>query len=203
MLRKLARDADILAAADSGLMAAEDAGLRPDWIVGDMDSLDDTGRLLKYPAEKIRRFPPAKDFTDTDIVFSLLREKGCDEIWLAGGGGGRMDHLLAIRSMFERDNAPERWFPGNEEIRLLKEGENAGASVPPGSMVSVFPLGRQDWAAESSGLKCPLDGLLWNSGGFSVSNAAESGTFTIRSIKGRFMVIMPMVRGDETNCKGV
>ena len=191
-LRMIARGADMLAAADSGLVAAENSGLRPDWIVGDMDSLDDRGRLGKYAPERVLRFPPDKDYTDTELALNLLAEKGCDEIWIAGGGGGRLDHLFALRSLFEREAPPDRWFPGNEEVHCLKEGKAIGADLPPGSLVSVFPLGREGWKAESSGLKWPLDGLVWKAGSFGLSNAAVDGTIEIRSVHGRFLVIMPM-----------
>ena len=197
-LRELARGADLLVAADSGLIAAEDAGFRPDWVLGDMDSLaslDDLSRLDKYPPDRVRRFPPDKDFTDTELSLDLLWEKGCDEIWLLGGGGGRMDHLFAIRALFEREKCPDRWFPGSDEIRCLKEGMASNAALPPGSLVSVFPLGIGPWEAESSGLKWPLAGLSWNIGGFGVSNIAEQGALEIRSIRGRFMMLMPMVSG--------
>ena len=200
-LRKIAEGADILAAADSGLVACEGAGLRPDWVLGDMDSLDDPGRLEKYSPERVRRYPCDKDFTDTELALALLEENGCDEIWLAGGGGGRTDHLFAIRSLFERNDPPDRWFPGSgaseggEEIRCLKEGKILSTTLPPESLVSVFPLGAGPWEAESSGLKWPLNGLSWERGFFGVSNVALNGPFEIRSFRGRFMVIMPMVFG--------
>ena len=196
-LRKIAGGADILVAADSGLIAAEEAGLTPDWVLGDMDSLgtvgrpEDLKRLEMYPPERVLRYPPDKDYTDTELAFNLLLEKGCDEIWIAGGGGGRTDHLFGVRALFERQNPPDRWFPGNEEIRCLKEGKTLNAAVPPGSLVSVFPLAGGPWEAESAGLKWPLNGLVWKIGDFGLSNAAEHGFFEIRSLKGRFMVIIP------------
>ena len=198
ILREIARGADVLAAADSGLVAAERAGLKPDWVVGDMDSLGELslGKLLeKYPPERVLRYPPDKDFTDTELALALLREKGCDEIWLAGGGGGRTDHLFAIRSLFERWDPPDRWFTGSEEIRCLREGKTLSLRPPPGNkpgklLVSVFPLGAGPWEAESSGLKWPLGGLAWEIGGFGLSNVAEKGAFEIRSARGRFMVVM-------------
>jgi len=200
-LREIARGAEILAAADSGLVACEGAGLRPDWVLGDMDSLDDPSRLEKYPPERVRRYPPDKDFTDTELVLALLREQGCDEIWISGGGGGRLDHLFAIRSLFEQDNPPDRWFPGKEEIRCLREGRVLGAVLPPGSPVSVFPVGREDWETESSGLKWPLNGLVWERGrgGMGVSNVVSAGPFEIRSVRGRFMVLMPMLFGQDNH----
>ena len=199
VLRKIAVGADLLVAADSGLIACEDAGLRPDWIVGDMDSLNNPGRLEKYPPDRVLQYPCDKDFTDTELALALLREKGCDEIWIAGGGGGRLDHLFAIRALFEREQGPDRWFPGNAEIRCLKEGRFLEAVLPPESIVSVFPLGRgsseTEWEAESSGLKWPLNGLAWKAGGFGVSNVAQEGPIKIRSIRGRFMVILPTIFG--------
>jgi len=196
VLRKIALGADLLVAADSGLAAAERAGLRPDWIVGDMDSIDDPLRLDKYPPHRVRRFSPEKDFTDTELALALLREKGCDEIWLSGGSGGRMDHLFAIRALFEREESPDRWFPGCGEIRCLKEGMTLDAKVPAGSLVSVFPLGREGWQAESSGLKWPLNGLAWERGGFGISNVVTSGAFKIYSVRGRFLVFLPVVFDD-------
>ena len=192
-LRKIALGAELLAAADSGLIAAEEAGIKPGWVLGDMDSLDDPRRLEKYPPERVRRFSHDKDFTDTELVLTLLREEGCGEIWIAGGGGGRIDHLFAIRSLFEREEPPDRWYPGHEEIRCLREGKVLDAALPTGSLVSVFPLGREGWEAESSGLKWPLDGLSWSGGSFGMSNIAPDGIIKIRAVRGRFMVIMPMV----------
>jgi len=196
-LKEIVRGADILVAADSGLMLCEDAGLTPDWILGDMDSLDDMGRLEKYPRDNILRFPAEKDFTDTELALQFLAEKGCDEIWFAGGGGGRLDHLFAIRSMFDRDNPPDRWFPGKEDIRCLKEGMTFGETLPPGSVVSVFPLGPGPWKAESTGLKWPINDLAWERGSAWISNIAAGGPFEIRAVSGRLMIITPIVFGQK------
>ncbi|MDR0876673.1 MAG: thiamine diphosphokinase [Treponema sp.] len=183
----------IIAAADSGLIAVENAGLTADWITGDMDSLDDQKRLEKYPADRIVRSPVDKDFTDTELAFSVLREKGCDEIWLVGGGGGRIDHLFAIRSLFEREIFPCRWITAREDIYCIEgPGElNAGKSAGK-SLVSVFPLGNGPWKATSRGLKWPLDNLVWDRGFFGVSNVAVDGPFSIKAEQGRFMVITPL-----------
>ena len=194
-LKKLARLADLIVAADSGLAACEEAGISPDWIVGDMDSLDDLKRLEKYPPERVVRYPGDKDFSDTELALSLLWEKGCGEVWLAGGGGGRTDHLLAIRSLFERQKAPDRWFTASEDIFRLIEGQTCCAETANGCVVSVFPLGAGPWQAESAGLKWPLNGVAWGNGGFSLSNVAQEAPFEIKSKKGDFLVIMGIVHG--------
>jgi thiamine pyrophosphokinase len=196
--RRLAEAADLVIAADSGLLAAEKAGIRPDWIVGDMDSLGDTGRLDAYPPERVIRYPCEKDFTDTELALKLLWEQGCDEAWLSGGGGGRTDHLLAIRSLFERDPSPDRWITGHEDIRRLGRGGHfafPGTGRVGGALsgISVFPLGAGPWKAESRGLKWPLGKLVWDRGFFGVSNEAPAGAFSVSAVLGDFLILLPLI----------
>jgi thiamine pyrophosphokinase len=187
---QLAAGADLIVAADSGLIAAEKAGVKPDWILGDMDSLDDLKRLETYPPQRIIRYPQDKDYTDTELALALLWEKGCEETWLIGGGGGRTDHLFAIRSLFERKHPPHRWFTGGEAIYCLRDTQELTLTASPGALVSLFPLGDGPWNAVSRGLKWPLDGLSWNRGFFGVSNVALEGVFSIVSKGGRFLVMV-------------
>jgi thiamine pyrophosphokinase len=179
----------LIVAADSGLLLAEKAGLTPDWIIGDMDSAPPV-LLDAYAPEKILRFPKDKDYTDTELAFSLLREKGCGPVWIIGGGGGRIDHLFALRAMFERDDPPERWITAAEDIRCLEAPAALEFTFSHSAPVSVFPLGGGPWEAESGGLKWPLTGLSWNRGFFGLSNEAPEGAFYIRAKKGRFLVIL-------------
>jgi thiamine pyrophosphokinase len=189
--RRLVEGAGLVVAADSGLLIAETAGLRPDWVLGDMDSLGDPRRLERYPRDRVLRYPRAKDYTDTELAFSFLVEKGCDEIWIIGGGGGRIDHLFAVRSLFERDPFPVRWITAGEDMYCLAGPGELALSIRAGALVSVFPLGGGPWEAESGGLIWPLDGLSWNRGFFGLSNEAETGDFFIRARTGRFLVVMP------------
>ena len=196
VIRKLVEqeaEGAFLVAADSGLAAAEEAGLRPDWIIGDMDSLDDPARLSVYPAERVIRYEHDKDYTDTELAFSLAVEKGCNAIWIIGGGGGRIDHLFAIRSLFEREIFPRRWITNTADIRCI-DASTADNEIclrlEKGAAVSVFPLGDGRWEAKSTGLKWPLAGLTWERGFFGLSNVAVDGEFSVTAKKGRFMLIL-------------
>ncbi|MDR0457327.1 MAG: thiamine diphosphokinase [Treponema sp.] len=187
----------LLAAADSGLILAETAGLRPDWIVGDMDSLGGEDRLRSYLPERVIRHAADKDFTDTELALALLWEKGCDEVWIAGGGGGRIDHLLGIRDLFEREQFPRRWMTAAEDIHCIDSDDAGGATggnlsitLKPGDVVSVFPLGGGPWKAESKGLKWSLDNVHWERGRYGLSNAAAMPEVEVIAQQGRFMVIL-------------
>jgi thiamine pyrophosphokinase len=158
-----------------------------------MDSLGDLSRLDSYPPDRVLRCEADKDYTDTELALALLWEKGCDEIWLLGGGGGRLDHLLALRCLFERDPCPSRWITAAEDLFCIRApSEFSPAAIPPGGLVSVFPLGAGPWEAESAGLRWPLGGLPWDRGFFGLSNVAETGAFSIRVKRGRFLVVLPL-----------
>ena len=182
----------LLAAADSGLILAEAAGLKPDWIIGDMDSLAED-RLCSYPPERVIRHPADKDYTDTELALALLREKGCEDAWIAGGGGGRLAHLLGIRDLFEREWFPSRWITAAEDIYCIEGNGGVTASLEldtePGGLVSVFPLGAGPWKAVSKGLKWPLDNVHWERGLYGLSNTALERKMTINTGQGRFMII--------------
>jgi len=195
LIRSLLNGREIFAvAADSGLIAAESAGFKPALVIGDMDSLDGS-RLSAYPPHNVMRYPRDKDYTDTELALQKVIDKGCDEIWIIGGGGGRIDHLFGICSLFERAAFPRRWITDSADIFCLDADDETyneiSCRLAENACVSVFPLGLGPWKAKSKGLKWPLAGLPWARGFFGISNAAEDGNFLIKAEAGRFMVIMP------------
>ncbi len=195
--------ADVIVAADSGLDAVHARGLRADWIVGDMDSLADRSLLSFYPAERIRAFPPEKDDTDTELALRLLEELGCSERILVGGGGGRLDHTLAIRALFDRPTAPERWVTKLESVWFLDANHGTGIctiEVAPGALVSLFPVGEGPWRVKSRGLRWPLDNLTWDRGRFGISNVSEGATCGVAVEAGGFLLVTPL--GASVSCPG-
>ena len=186
---------DLIVAADSGLQAVEARGLRADWIVGDMDSLVDPSMLSSYPPDRIKKYPRDKDYTDTELALALLRELGCDDIAVVGGGGGRLDHLLAVAAVFERPVAPDRWITRVEDVACLDAARkecSLSIQASPGTLVSLFPMGRGPWKAASEGLQWPLAGLEWTRGSFGISNVVLSSECRIDAASGRFLVILPL-----------
>jgi len=186
-LREAARGACLVAAADAGLVRILEAGLLPDLVVGDMDSLPDRTLLNRVPAERVFVFPEDKDETDTEIGMRMLRERGCTEITLAGGGGGRMDHLLAVALLFERRTPPVRWLTDTADMYLVQgEAEFDGWE---GSIVSVFPVGARAARMKSDGLRWPLDGLVFRRGYGGVSNRVVGERMRISVRTGKLLLV--------------
>lgn len=192
--RGLAAAADFVIAADSGFVAARAAGILPDLAVGDFDSLPDRGALAAMPEGSVLEYPADKDDTDTELAIHIAAERGADWIAIAGGGGGRLDHLLGVFSLFARSTrpAPREWHTGSESAYAIAEGESARFSAIPGDIVSVFPAGCDGSSGMASdGLKWPLKGLVWDRGCFGISNVATGNSLGISAGTSGLVVILP------------
>jgi thiamine pyrophosphokinase len=186
----------IIIAADSGLHAAERAGVVPDLIIGDMDSIGDPAILARYPPESVRRWPRDKDYTDTELAMAIMRERGIADIVLVGGCGGRLDHLFAIKALFDGECFPSLWI--GEESVVIAVGDGASScgvrvsSIGSEDPVSVFPVGEHPQACASDGFHWPVDGLGWNEGRYSLSNRCPAGSFEFFCTEGRFILVVPL-----------
>jgi thiamine pyrophosphokinase len=182
-------ECSFICAADSGLDVLISWGVEPDLVVGDMDSISDPAVLDRYPGSI--RHPADKDDTDTEIGIRELRARGYQRILLIGGGGGRLDHLLAIRALFDRPWGQDEWLTHRERVVRIAGGTIF--AVPLGSTVSVFPLSTGASGMASTGLKWPLDGLCWEPGEFGVSNRAVSSEICISPGTHPVLVVLPLL----------
>ncbi len=138
LLQELATGAELIVAADGGALVALDAGLMPDWVVGDLDTMD------QFPAAPIPRERLVRDAdpetTDLEKAIRFALERGAHRVDVAAAGGGRGDHALANLSVLVlfaehevvlHDDLFETWLVrGVTEVR----GE-------PGTVVSLIAPG--------------------------------------------------------------
>lgn len=180
---------ELVCAADSGLELLHEWNVEPDLIVGDMDSLTRPELLDRYRGAEIHRLDRAKDESDTEAGLVLCDRRGADEIVIAGGGGGRLDHLLALRALFERSLRPRAWFLPEDSLELVEAGSRLVFSAVKGSLVSVFPLAAGSRGMRSGGLRWSLDGLVWSAGHYGLSNEALGGEVLIEAGEGDLLVV--------------
>ena len=189
-----------LVAADSGLQTAAACGIMPDLVVGDFDSLEDHDLLGVVGESKVRRYPHEKDYTDTELAVRAARDRGCTEIVIIGGGGGRMDHLIGILSLFDREPPPSVWITDTAVLQTITSGITIEGS--PGGVVSLFPVGCESCRATSEGLRWPLDGLSWRRGDFGLSNELTSKAASIRVLEGRLLLVRELEAIDRLLSEG-
>ena len=90
-------ETEFVIGVDRGLVFLYDNEIKPDYIVGDFDSVP--RKLVEYYREEldvpVREFNPVKDASDTEIAIRLAMTLGAKEILILGATGGRIDHLWA------------------------------------------------------------------------------------------------------------
>lgn len=174
-------------AADSGYDLAQRVGVEPDLIVGDFDSISNADMLLKYDDGKVKRYSVDKDESDTEIGLRLLHEAGIADIVIAGGGGGRLDHLIAMLCLFDRPEPPIAWLTDGAEIRCIDE--RVVFDGTPGETLSFFPVGPEPCRMRSTGLRWPLDGLTWRKGDVGLSNVLTEESAIVEMESGRLISV--------------
>ena len=93
--KKYIDDDSIIICCDRGLLHADKLNIKPDYIVGDFDSVSEI-LLDKYEdlGFDIDRYPAKKDYTDLEIGVNIAIEKGVEDIVIMGGIGSRIDHTF-------------------------------------------------------------------------------------------------------------
>ena len=198
-------------AADSGLNAAKAYDMKPDFFLGDMDSVNAASvawfKSIKKEAapQNTETFPEDKDFSDTELALRKAESLGADFTVLIGGSGGRLDHLLGVLELFKGKNAPDLWLAEENAVCFIDAEKRPSIEIdalPENAPVSVFPVfpgQRTDkcakYVCKSENLVWPLDNLDWNGGAVSLSNRrTSSSTAPVRlyAESGSFIVIVPL-----------
>lgn len=189
MAQDLAETADYIIAADGGQNRAREFGLQPDCVIGDFDSttLDEDFDCIyiTYPAEK--------DLTDTEAALTHALEKGCRNVILLGGMGGRLDHTMGNIGLLDKYYSSfdhMEFIDGKNRMELLKD---SGRSLERDSRYKYFGLVSLN--AEASGIdirgaKYELTGAsLERASTLGVSNEFKEDTVEIRVQDGILLIV--------------
>jgi len=154
-----------IVAADSGLDHAYELGLRPDVVVGDMDSV--TAKSLARATDEgveIHRHPIAKDATDLELAIDLVFERGLRHATIIGGTGGRFAHTLANALLLTTaGDVRLNWLTSHARITPLRTGETGIFPATDGPLLSILSVGGPA-SGTSSGLRWPLGDLTLTPG---------------------------------------
>lgn len=172
-------DTDFILAADSGYDVCEALGIRPQLLIGDLDSI----RAKSLPDSLPRKIAPThKDLTDTMLACEYCIEQGYSRLVIFGGLGGREDHSLS--NIFFLENLKDRGVDAclrddRNVIRVLKDE----TVILPRDGMRYFSLFALDSCTVTlSGCEYPLaDYPLSRTNPFAVSNeiTEESAGITV------------------------
>lgn len=156
-LKKEIERSDFIICADGGIDNLLKLNIKPDLVLGDLDSTSETGlNYIKEKAIKVNLFPSIKDDTDTALAVEYLLDKEFDEITLMGVTGTRLDHTMAnillLNTLLEK-GVKGKIIDDNNIIQLIDD--ELMVEYKENSYVSIIPI-------TEDGIIVSLEGFYYN-----------------------------------------
>ena len=188
-------ETEFVIGVDKGLEFLHRHEIKPDYIVGDFDSV--SKELVNYYREKvnvpIREFNPVKDASDTELALRLCIGLNRKEIWILGGTGNRIDHLWANVQCLQialEAGADARIVDRHNQIRLIDREITLKKKEAFGPYFSLFPLELPVDELTIRGAKYPLKNhFLKPTDSLCVSNEFEEEEVTISFVYGKVILM--------------
>ena len=151
-LEHLVREAPVVLAADGGANALARVGLRPDAVIGDLDSIDADTR--SWIGEERLFHRPDQHTTDFEkaLVFAFEDSK-VERLIVLGALGGRLDHTIGNISVLAREAR-------GSDLLLISEREQVLATTRPIELESNPGETWSFWTFDPK-VRVTLKGVRW------------------------------------------
>ncbi len=185
---------DLLIAADGGTEHCKEIGIRPDIVIGDMDSI--SSQLMAEFQSRGTNFiihSRDKDQTDLELALSYAKQNGVNEVIFFGILGGRLDLSLSNILLLARDewksmslvviNGPDTAF-------LLRAKDSISVIGKPGDLLSLVPISEVVEGVSTRGLRWQLDqAVLLQGNTRSVSNELLTDSAQVKIDMGKLLLV--------------
>lgn len=185
---------DVVIAADSGVDQAHRLGLVVDLAIGDFDSVTADGlERAERQGAQVHRHPIAKDATDFELALDAARSLGASSAAVIGGGGGRLDHLLANALVMASPRYQSLDLVAYDALaRLHVVRRHARIRGEPGETVTLLAVNGPATGITTTGLLYPLAGEQLDPGSSrGVSNALVDPEAEITVEAGVLLAVLP------------
>ena len=199
--KNLVKAGDFIICVNGGCGYALSMGIKPDLVIGDMDSLKpgDQEKIRKQDPRLIKH-PSAKDKSDLELAIDKAVEMKPGEILIIGAlGGERADHafinMLLLYIPYQH-NIPARIIDRNQDVFMIKgEAIIEGKS---GDYFSLFSLTGKAEGIITEGLKYPLHGgTLYFASTLGLSNEFVGSKASVYVEKGLLLAIHNRKQGQS------
>ena len=173
-------------AVDRGLEVLDELNIKPNFIIGDFDSVDK--EILKRYENiniPITYLKAEKDFTDTHEAIKLAIEIGSKEITIIGAIGTRIDHSLSnihiLKETLDK-NIMTKIVNENNIIMLINK-ETTIEKNNKYKYISLIPLTTKTTGVSLKGFKYPLENATMDIGesiGISNEQIEDKATVIIK-----------------------
>jgi len=187
LLHRLAGEADMIVAADGGANAALRSGVRPDVIIGDLDSVL-PGTRRKFRGVRVLRVR-RQDNTDLEKALDFISASGPAAVAIAGATGGRIDFTLGNLSVFWNYTRELGMTFVGDGWRAFPALRHRTVYAPRGTTVSLLPFGHCT-GITLRGLRYPLKDAAMRPGEIGVSNVVRTSPFSVTVRRGRMLIVV-------------
>jgi thiamine pyrophosphokinase len=192
-LLQLAKDADLVIAADGGARHCKVLERLPDTLIGDLDSIPQ--ELLKEFETRdieILQHPVRKNATDLELALDHAIKRGATQIYFAGMLGGRWDMSLSNIFLLAQDKYEKirlSILSNDCFLHILHPGKHS-YTTKIGQRVSLIPLKGDGQNITLTGFEYPLDQYTIPFGSSrGLSNVTSSTTVHIQHTNGVLLIL--------------
>ncbi len=186
----IAKSAQFIVAADSGIRHAQNLHLKPNLIVGDFDSASETD-LSAYKDIPRRSFSTDKDWLDLEIALDEVLQQEPSKISVFGATGGRIDQTLAailIASMHTAKNIS--LHSGKQSIYFMQGEAKVTLELDPNTLFSLLSL-KDDAVVSVKNARYELERFNLAYGvGLGVSNRVSQSPLILDLNKGLVAIVI-------------
>lgn len=177
---------------DGALEITHRLGIKPDYIVGDFDTVNQ--ELLKYYDDDIiLRHPPEKDQTDTELAIETALNAGCERLVFFGATGSRLDHSLGNIFLLEhllKQGVEAEILNENNKLYLKKQDFTLKRKEARGAFVSLLPLSETVKNVTLRGFKYPVENVtFYREKTLGISNEITEEEANVEFSEGIFIVV--------------
>lgn len=158
-IKRMISSTTLIVAVDGGLKHVRALGLKPNLVIGDLDSISrDEIPALEGEGIRVLRFNKDKDETDLELALNLPEVASAAQVIIAAAFGGRLDQTLANIMLLTRPKFLGRDIgldDGHTQAFLIHS--RAVLTGAAGDTISLLPVHNQAGGVLTKGLKYPLD----------------------------------------------
>ncbi len=187
LARRLASRVDLIVAADGGANTARRLRIRPDVIIGDLDSIKPASRRAFGSSTIIQ--VKRQDNTDLEKALDYLSLQDVTDVSILGASGKRMDFTFANLSVVWNYTSVLRLTIIGDGWYAIPVESRKKVSARPGTTVSLIPFGVCR-GITLKGLRYPLSGASMKVGEIGASNVVTRSPFTVTVRSGKMLVFV-------------
>jgi thiamine pyrophosphokinase len=188
LLLRLLKQSAVFVCADGGANTAAQFGLRPDLIIGDLDSIASV-TLRKFRGVRTKKISD-QNSTDLEKALNWVTRMGYTDIVVSGATGRRLDHSLGNMSALVKFSRKASIRFVDDASELCFVGSECRFEAMPGTVVSLIPLSLCEGIV-THGLKWELKNESLRLGfRESTSNVVKSSPVSIRVRRGDLLLFI-------------